>query len=127
MQGEIAMQRETDFTEVELDEIDRRTDAATVGPWFSLVVGRDMEAGLNCIELGCCCTLELIGGTVADQDFIANARQDVPRLTREVRRLRKILAVQSSEPDASWLWRRISQPAEQLAAETADVEPIRDP
>jgi hypothetical protein len=33
--------------------------------------------------------IELSGATVADQDFIAHAREDVPRLVAEVRRLRK--------------------------------------
>ena len=35
--------------------------------------------------------IELAGATVADQDFIAHARQDVPRLLAEVVRLRRIL------------------------------------
>ena len=36
--------------------------------------------------------IELSGATVADQDFIAHARQDVPRLIAEVRRLQRQLA-----------------------------------
>jgi hypothetical protein len=35
--------------------------------------------------------IELGGATVADQDFIAHARQDVPRLLDEVERLRQEL------------------------------------
>ena len=78
---------ETDISERELDQMERRSRAATPGPWFSLVVGRDLEAGLNCIEVGYR-AMEVLGGTVADQDFIANAREDMPRLIEEVRRLR---------------------------------------
>lgn len=83
-----------EFSDDELDRIERLVDAATQGPWFSYVVGRDTEAGSNCIEVGSCNELgsfksiELSGGTVADQDFIASARQDVPRLLLEVRALR---------------------------------------
>ena len=33
--------------------------------------------------------IELIGATEADQDFIANARQDIPKLINEIRRLKK--------------------------------------
>jgi hypothetical protein len=72
----------------ELDLMERRSRAASPGPWTSFVVGRDLEAGLNCIEVGCCALIEVLGGTVADQDFIASAREDVPRLVGEVRRLR---------------------------------------
>ena len=32
--------------------------------------------------------IELSGATIEDQDFIAHAREDVPRLLAEIRRLR---------------------------------------
>jgi hypothetical protein len=72
----------------ELDEIERRVAAATCAPWFSYVVGRNTEAGSNYVEQGSCESFELVGGTVEDQDFIAAAREDIPRLLEEVRRLR---------------------------------------
>jgi hypothetical protein len=34
----------------------------------------------------------LTGATVSDQDFIAHARQDIPRLIAEVERLGKLLS-----------------------------------
>jgi hypothetical protein len=83
-----------DLSAEELQRIERLVDAATPGPWISYVVGRDAHAQSNCIELGSCNELgsfsyvELIGSSVADQDFIAGARQDIPRLLREVRALR---------------------------------------
>lgn len=42
--------------------------------------------------------IELAGATIADQDFIAHARQDVPRLLEEVARLkaRKALATETA-------------------------------
>ncbi len=33
--------------------------------------------------------LEIIGTTIADLDFIANARQDIPALIEEIERLQK--------------------------------------
>ena len=33
----------------------------------------------------------LTGATTADREFIAHARQDIPRLVEEVERLRKLL------------------------------------
>jgi hypothetical protein len=37
----------------------------------------------------------LLGASTEDQDFIANARQDLPMLLREVKRLRSILTSDS--------------------------------
>ena len=37
--------------------------------------------------------IELIGATVADQDFIAHAKQDIPKLVSEIFRLRSILGL----------------------------------
>lgn len=79
----------------ELDEIEARCAAATPGPWTSWVEGRDHSAGSSFIRTGDLSDsgedIELSGATVADQDFIAQARQDVPRLLAEVRRLRRLL------------------------------------
>jgi hypothetical protein len=95
---------ETDGSPLEDEELERmirRADAATAGPWKSSVEGRDHWSGDNVI---------LTGGTdifievsyyneqpldfearVRNQDFIAAARQDVPHLGAEVRRLRALL------------------------------------
>lgn len=74
------------ISEDELRDIEARCDAATTGPWISFVEGRDHECGSDFIRTGGD-DIELAGATRADQDFIANARQDIPRLLREVRRL----------------------------------------
>lgn len=96
------------FAELSLDELDRiehRVEAATAGPWISYIAGRDAEVETSRIELGACNELgtfksiELVGGSVADQDFIASARQDVPRLIREVLALRARLSALLSEQD----------------------------
>lgn len=86
-----------ELSDEELDRIQRLSDAATAGPWISCVAGRNGHEDSNCIELGSCNELgcfdcmRLTGGTIADQDFIANAREDVPRLVAEIRTLRKRL------------------------------------
>jgi hypothetical protein len=70
-----------------------RCNAATIGPWTSFIEGRDHTSGSDFIRTGDSegPDLELSGATKADQDFIAHARQDVPRLLAEVERLRGLL------------------------------------
>ncbi len=75
------------WTEADLDAVAAHCDAATDGPWESCVEGRDHSSGDSLIMTGGE-DLYLHGATVADQDFIAHARQGVPRLLAEVRRLR---------------------------------------
>lgn len=81
-------QLETDLSERDLDTMERRCRAASPGPWISYVVGRDFEAGLSYVEVGYCDVMEVLGASAEDQDFIASARDDLPRLINEVRRLR---------------------------------------
>lgn len=80
------------MTDNELEEIEARCNAATSAPWQSFIEGRDHTAGSDFIRTGglddSCPDIELIGATQADQDFIAHARQDIPALIAEVRRLR---------------------------------------
>ncbi|WP_082146161.1 MULTISPECIES: hypothetical protein [Burkholderia] len=80
----------------QLEEIEARCKAATLGPWVSYVEGRDHESGSNFIMTGPewarSDDIELSGAAVADQDFIAHARQDIPLLVSEIRRLREVLA-----------------------------------
>ncbi|WP_225248257.1 hypothetical protein [Mesorhizobium sp. J8] len=82
----------TSISELELQEMEARAAAAQPGPWKSLVEGRDFLSGSNIILTGESGEdIELSGATIADQDFIAAARQDVPRLIAEVRTLRALL------------------------------------
>ena len=92
---------EDGITDEELDAAERRAHAATPGPWEAIIEGRDQDSGDSFV---------LTGGPdlyisydewpedqrraneqrrASDLDFIAAARQDVPRLVAEVRRLRK--------------------------------------
>jgi hypothetical protein len=84
----------------ELEAIEGRATAATPGAWWSWIEGRDGTSGDTFIGRGTDGArhpdLYLstdLGATVTpeDLDFIASARQDVPRLVAEVRRLRALL------------------------------------
>lgn len=77
----------TELTRQELEVIFTRCEAATPGPWRSFVEGRDHTSGSNFIQTAGE-DIELTGASQKDQDFIANARQDIPRLVKEVMRLR---------------------------------------
>jgi hypothetical protein len=88
--------------------MEARATAATPGPWESSVEGRDHWGGDDFIRTGgfddrqpdlyvSYSYADERGGpipaTAQDLDFIAAARQDVPRLVAEVRRLRQRLGL----------------------------------
>jgi hypothetical protein len=79
------------FTEKELLEIEDRLNKSTRGPWKAYIEGRDHESGSNFIMTGSERNrgedFEIFGATISDYDFIANAKQDIPRLIEEIRRL----------------------------------------
>ena len=83
------------LTDADLDVILERCRAASPGPWTSSVEGRDHFSGSSFIQVGSGASrrddIELSGASLADQDFIAHARQDVERLVAEVKRLRGLL------------------------------------
>lgn len=83
------------LSETELSEIENRAEAASPGPWKSFIEGRDHTSGSSFIMTGEDDhrgeDIELTGATAADQDFIAAARQDVPRLITEIRALWRLL------------------------------------
>jgi len=85
----------TSPSELELQEMEARATAAQPGPWKSWVEGRDFLSGSNFIQTGEGSDrgedIELAGATAEDQDFMSAARQDMPRLIAEVRRLRALL------------------------------------
>jgi hypothetical protein len=87
------------MTDEELKAIEDRCNAATKGPWVSFIEGRDHGAGDSFIMTGVKlgediwsnsrgADIYLTGATNADQDFIANARQDIPKLLHALRQLR---------------------------------------
>jgi len=80
----------------ELSRMEMLAHAARPGTWVSYIEGRDHSSGSDFIMVAAedekqFDDIEFTGVTHADQDFIASARQDVPALIAEVRRLRAML------------------------------------
>lgn len=81
----------TQVSEARLIEIEARCNRATRGPWISFIERRDHISGSSFIRTDGE-DIYLSGATDDDQDFIASARQDVPLLIEEIRRLRVLLS-----------------------------------
>jgi hypothetical protein len=90
------------MTKQDLETIKNRCKATTIAPWIASIEGRDHESGSHFIMTGIPKgeniwqekrgeDLEIIGATIADLDFIANARQDIPALIEEIERLKSVL------------------------------------
>ncbi len=88
------------LTDDELEVIAARSAAATSGPWWAWVEGRDGLGGDTFIGRGVDGArhpdlyLSTDPGervSAEDHDFIAHARQDVPALVAEVRRLQGLM------------------------------------
>jgi hypothetical protein len=87
----------------ELDAIEKRCDAASPGPWEFRrgprphqrcrfhPVGGDTSPGDAYEPDMYLLRRDSAPASVHDQDFVAHARQDVPRLVAEVRRLQALL------------------------------------
>ncbi len=77
-----------------LEEVKRRYKATTKGPWISIIEGRDQDSGDSFIMVdadGDYEAIYLLGATTEDQDFMANARQDIPNLLDEIYNLKSII------------------------------------
>jgi hypothetical protein len=85
---------DTSLSEEEITAISARCERSTAGPWKSYVEGREQMSGSDFIMTGAE-DIYLTGATAADQDFIAHARQDIPRLVAEISRLRKFISSQT--------------------------------
>ncbi|MDH6262516.1 hypothetical protein [Bradyrhizobium sp. BR13661] len=77
------------LTDEEIEAIKVRCEQATAGPWQSFIEKRDRFSGSDFVQTGGE-DIYLTGATLADQEFIAHARQDIPRLIAEIERLRAI-------------------------------------
>lgn len=77
------------MTEQELKEIEDRCNKATKGPWKSMIEGRDHTSGDSFIMTSG--EDIYISNPLFDnnQDFIASAKQDIPKLIAEIRKLKK--------------------------------------
>jgi len=83
------------MTEIEINEIEKRVQKASRAPWKAYIEGRDHVSGSSFILVGdeenSLDDIELYGAKLDDYDFIANARQDIPKLIAEIRRLQSII------------------------------------
>jgi hypothetical protein len=83
------------LTDTEIEEIKTRHRLATPGPWTSFIESRDQFSGSDFIRTPVD-DLYVTGATAADLDFIAHARQDIPKLVEELVRLKKAMSDRSS-------------------------------
>lgn len=101
------------MTDKELLEIEARANAATPGPWVDNITSVDQHFTLQPTKA--VVGLEDCGSPYnpwqrmvldeADRQFIAHAREDIPRLVNEVRRLRALTAAIIEAHDGRWLSR----------------------
>lgn len=79
----------------ELSLIKARIQKATQGPWQAYVEGREHLSGSHFIMTGenedRGVDIEIFGATIDDLEFIAHARQDIPKLVDEIVRLNEII------------------------------------
>lgn len=86
---------ETPITDAELEELERLVADASPAPWVSYIEGRNNQSGSSFIGIGDPreADMEIFRDDKrspdADQDFIAAARNYMPRLLSEIRRLRR--------------------------------------
>ncbi len=87
---------ESSLTDAELDELRRLSEHAARAPWRAMVEGRDHTSGDSFIMIGreddraedMYVSRESGPAPAADLDFIAAARNYLPRLLDEIMRLR---------------------------------------
>jgi len=74
----------------ELDKIEERLNNAQKGIWKAYIEGREHTSGSSFIMTGIGeergNDIEMYGATEADYDFIANAKQDIPKLITELKK-----------------------------------------
>jgi len=77
-----------------LAAIEQRLTGTSKGPWIAMLEGRDHLSGSSCIRTqnG---VIDVDGATDGDIEFIGNARQDVPYLISELRRVASLLRIKS--------------------------------
>lgn len=80
------MNNSSQLSAAELAQIQTRCDRTSPGPWTSIIEGRDQTSGSSFI-MTAGEDIDPLGMPQDDQDFAAHARQDVPHLVAEVRRL----------------------------------------
>jgi hypothetical protein len=92
------------MTQKALSDIEKRIQNAQNGQWFAIIEGRNQTSGSSFIMTGVENIddirnpnrgedIYLTGAADADMDFIAHARQDIPLLLAEIKRLNFLLKI----------------------------------
>jgi hypothetical protein len=68
-----------------------RVAATAGGPWKAMLEGRDHSSGSSCIVTASG-GIDLDGATDPDVEFIAHARQDIPYLIAQLRRIASLVS-----------------------------------
>jgi len=79
------------MTEKDLLEIEQKCKKSTEGPWISIIEGRDQTSGSSFISTAKEDIYISNPSLNGNQDFIASAKQDIPRLIAEIRKLKNIV------------------------------------
>lgn len=79
------------LADTELDAIDSRAAAATLGPWVATFLPNEYESRVGPEGQPFIASLPDLADSGTDATFIAQARTDVPALVAEVRRLRALI------------------------------------
>lgn len=133
----------SEMTPEELDAIESRANAAAPGPWraprrkhLEQVVFFASDDPEDVIVLAGNSPGMKLGLSPEDAAFIAHAREDVPALVAEVRRLRTILEGRTTPPtdaeiEAHWRagghWLTVQQRRPELAGDTPRPHVLTDP
>ena len=92
------------MTEWELKEIEKRLDNSTEGNWIPMIEGITHDSGSDFIMTNVKnkddynnsnrrADIELNGGTKEDVVFVANSKQDIQKLIKEIRKLNKAISL----------------------------------
>lgn len=92
------------MTEWELKEIEKRLDNSTEGNWIPMIEGITHYSGSDFIMTNVKnkddynnsnrrADIELNGGTKEDVVFVANTKQDIQKLIKEIRKLNKAISL----------------------------------
>ena len=75
------------MNEDKLNAILSRCEKSSKGPWRAFIEGKNHTSGSSFIMTGEG-DIEIINGSNEDYEFIANAKQDIPLLIKEITRLK---------------------------------------
>ena len=92
------------MTDIDLEPIKARLEAATDGPWEIDPTAHDWAAGVRCLP----CQVSVADtASVEIAEFIAHAPTDIDALVAEVERLRALLTAEPTEDEVEVAWQEL--------------------